>query len=65
MIARAVADRDGVLTGRYGAQPGTCYLFRPDQHVCGRWREFDLDQVRAAVSRASGEVVAARQQEAA
>ena len=63
--AHSVADRGGMLRERYGAKPGTCYLFRPDQHVCGRWRTFDLDRVRAAVSRASGEVVAAMHQEAA
>ena len=63
--ARAITDRDGVVTGRYGAKPGTCYLFRPDQHVCARWREFDLARVRAAVALASGEGVVAMQQEAA
>ena len=63
--AHSVADRDGILSERYGAKPGTCYLFRPDQHVCGRWREFDLHRVRAAVSRASGEIAVAMHQEAA
>ncbi|MEO8738842.1 MAG: FAD-dependent oxidoreductase [Casimicrobiaceae bacterium] len=63
--ARGVADRDGVLSRRYGAKPGTCYLFRPDQHVCGRWREFDLARVSAAVSRASGDVPDAMRREAA
>ncbi len=29
---------DGLLAQRYDARPGTCYLFRPDQHVCARWR---------------------------
>ena len=60
-----VVDRDGTLARRYGAEPGTCYLFRPDQHVCARWREFDLHRVRGAVSRACGEVATAMQQEAA
>jgi 3-(3-hydroxy-phenyl)propionate hydroxylase len=40
---------------RYDARPGTCYLLRPDQHVCARWRAFDLGAVRAAIARAVGE----------
>ena len=39
---------------RYDAQPGTTYLFRPDQHVCARWRTYDEQAVNAAIARASG-----------
>ncbi len=46
-------DQQGLLRQRYDARDGTCYLIRPDQHVCARWRTFDLGKVRAAVRRAS------------
>ena len=49
-----IADSAGLLAQRYDARPGTCYLFRPDQHVCARWRSFDLAAVRAAIARATG-----------
>jgi 3-(3-hydroxy-phenyl)propionate hydroxylase len=49
-----VVDTAGLLAKRYDARPGTCYLFRPDQHVCARWRAFDAAAVRAGVARATG-----------
>lgn len=48
-----IEDVDGLLAQRYDAQPGTVYLLRPDQHVCARWRRFDLERVRAALARAT------------
>ena len=54
---RAVATGSEELAQRYDARPGTTYLFRPDQHVCARWRAFDLVQTRAAIARASGQYV--------
>jgi 3-(3-hydroxy-phenyl)propionate hydroxylase len=49
----AVADSAGLVAQRYDGRPGTCYLFRPDQIVCARWRSFDAAAVRAAIRRAS------------
>ena len=54
---RVIASVSGMLSERYDARPGTTYLFRPDQHVCARWRGFDLTQTRAAIARATGQVV--------
>ena len=61
----SITDREGLLARRYDARSGTCYLFRPDQHVCARWRSFDLARVRAAIARGGGAADAALRKEAA
>lgn len=48
-----VEDAQGLLSRRYDACAGTCYLLRPDQHVCARWRDFDAAAVTAALARAT------------
>jgi 3-(3-hydroxy-phenyl)propionate hydroxylase len=50
-----IEDSEGLVATRYDARSGTCYLLRPDQHVCARWRAFDLGAVRAAISRATAQ----------
>ena len=51
---RMLVDAERLLAARYDAKPGTTYLFRPDQHVCARWRAFDEASLRAAIARATG-----------
>ena len=48
-----VEDAEGMLAQRFDAREGTCYLLRPDQHVCARWRRPDAARVRGAVARAT------------
>ena len=60
--ARRIADPTGLLAERYDARPGTAYLFRPDQHVCARWRTFDLSKVRAGIAKATGQTPVAERQ---
>ena len=52
-----IADPSGAVAERYDARADTVYLFRPDQHVCARWRVFDLAGVRAAIARATGQLL--------
>ena len=48
-----VEDQQGLARERFDARPGTFYLLRPDQHVCARWRAFDVEATRTAVRRAT------------
>jgi len=48
-----IQDKEGLVAARYDARPGTCYLLRPDQHVCARWRNFDPGAVLRAIARAT------------
>ncbi|MFM8690937.1 MAG: FAD-dependent oxidoreductase [Limnohabitans sp.] len=50
---QVIVDAQGWMAKRYDAQPGTTYLLRPDQHVAGRWRQFQPAQVQQAVARAT------------
>ncbi|SHJ95957.1 FAD-dependent oxidoreductase [Paraburkholderia terricola] len=45
-------DAEGLASARYDAKPGTFYLIRPDQHVCARWRQLDVNAVAHALKRA-------------
>ena len=50
---RTLHDTEGFYASRYDARSGTCYLIRPDQHVCARWRNFDPAKIAAALKRAT------------
>ena len=50
--ATPLRDVDGLLAQRYDLRPGNAVLFRPDQHVCARWRRPTTEALRAALQRA-------------
>jgi 3-(3-hydroxy-phenyl)propionate hydroxylase len=55
-IGMDLIDHAGLLAARLDATPGATFLVRPDQHLCARWRHFDLRKVATAVARAQGRV---------
>jgi len=52
IVGEDVSDNEGLFTQRLDAAPGSTYLVRPDQHLCARWRTFNVDAVVAACRRA-------------
>lgn len=51
--AAVLRDVEGLAAKRYDARAGTCYLIRPDQHVCARWRDVDAARIAEAMARAT------------
>ncbi|WP_211453472.1 FAD-dependent oxidoreductase [Collimonas antrihumi] len=49
-----IEDYEGLAKQRYAARPGSFYLVRPDQHVCGRWRELNVAAIKTALQKALG-----------
>ncbi|BEV13753.1 FAD-dependent oxidoreductase [Herbaspirillum sp. DW155] len=52
--ARQLQDIEGLAAQRYDGQPFTCYLVRPDQHLCAGWRAVNPTALAAALQRATG-----------
>ena len=50
---KTLVDVRSMMTTRYDAQDGTCYLVRPDQHIAARWQQLDVNTVRQAVKTAT------------
>lgn len=53
-IGEDLKDAEGLFAERYDATPGACYLFRPDQYLTARYRDFDRSAIEAAIARAKG-----------
>jgi 3-(3-hydroxy-phenyl)propionate hydroxylase len=49
-----LVDAAGLASERYGAEPGSTYLLRPDGYVAARFRQVSRPAIEAALSRASG-----------
>jgi 3-(3-hydroxy-phenyl)propionate hydroxylase len=54
LLGEDIIDAAGLFAQRFDATPGACYLLRPDQHLCARWRAFDAAKVASARCRALG-----------
>ena len=51
-VGKDIEDVSGHLATRYGADPGTTYLIRPDQYIAARWKRFDEAKITRALARA-------------
>ncbi len=55
-----LVDSDGLAFKRWGADGGTVYLIRPDQHVAARWKAIpSIEKLSKALARSIGEEEAA------
>lgn len=52
-----IHDISGIWQKRYDALASSTYLFRPDQHLCARWRKINTESIQAAVQRACGHAI--------
>ena len=52
----SLLDTQGLVAQRYGLQPGSLVLLRPDQHVCARWRQPTAAAVQHAMQHALARV---------
>lgn len=48
--AAEFGDPRGVAVARYGAEPGTTYVIRPDQHVLARYHRLERGHMRKALA---------------
>jgi 3-(3-hydroxy-phenyl)propionate hydroxylase len=51
---RGFSDSAGLAAARYGAEPGSVYLLRPDGYVAARFRRPTRNMLETALARASG-----------
>lgn len=51
-VGTQLQDEKGILAKRYDGNGSAVYLIRPDQHIAARWRAFDDQKIKAALSRA-------------
>ena len=56
--ASGFTDASGLAMARYGAEPGTLFLIRPDQHIAARFIDPTPEQVAGAYSQALGKSAA-------
>ena len=45
-------DPENRFVARYGIEVGGAYLFRPDQHICARWSQFNAAQLVQSLKKA-------------